>query len=69
MNLLENPVCKYVLLRFKEPSSWSALGALLIGVGILNPGEYQHYVTVFGGILSVLGFALPVKLVVADGGT
>jgi hypothetical protein len=59
MKLLENPIVKYLARRFKEPSSWAALGTLLLGVGVLNPGAYQKYVMVVGGIMSVLGFAMP----------
>lgn len=31
MTWLEKPMLKYLIQRFKEPSSWAALGTLLLG--------------------------------------
>lgn len=49
----------FLIARVKEPSSWAALGGLLVTVGVLNPGTQQKYLLIVGGIMSVLGFAMP----------
>lgn len=49
----------FLLARLKEPSSWAALGGLLVTVGVLNPGAYQKYIVIVGGILGIFGFAMP----------
>ncbi len=52
---------RYLIARFKEPSTWGSLGALLLAVGVLSQGAYQKWVLIIGGLSSMLGMAMPEK--------
>lgn len=45
--------------RFKEPSSWNAIGVLLAGVGVNIPTGLGHGIALIGaGVCIILGFVL-----------
>ncbi len=49
-----------ILARFKEPSSWSALAALLAIFGVnVAPETWQAIVALGGGIAALAGVLLP----------
>jgi hypothetical protein len=51
---------KALLTRFKEPSSWAGLSALVAMVGLnVNPGLLQSVTLIGAGLCGVLAFFIP----------
>jgi len=50
----------YILKRFKEPSTYSGIAALLVGLGVALPAGIVEAVTYFGvGLAGLASILLP----------
>jgi hypothetical protein len=52
---------KWIIARFKEPSSYAAAGAIVIGIGMLTA---QNWLIMLGIVGGVAGFLLKEKGVI-----
>ncbi len=56
-----NPVNAFIA-RLKEPSTWSAIFAALLAIGIsVDPGLQQNIAATGAGVAGLLAFFLPEK--------
>lgn len=45
----------FVMARLKEPSTWAALGTLLVTGGILSADAHQKYLVMIGALCAIAG--------------
>jgi hypothetical protein len=50
-----NTIGSFLLARSKEPSTWAALGTILVTGGILSPEGHQRYLVIIGALCAIAG--------------